>query len=72
MPVSEQTVTVKVHNRERLRHHVALVHDVLAEMRGVNLNNTPLQWHTKLRWEEQLEQALLFFHQFLPPSERNV
>ena len=65
----DKSLVIRLKSPDRLQQHIDLLHTTLAEMRAVNLNNTPLQWHTKLRWEEHLEQALVFFHQMLPAKE---
>lgn len=68
MPTTTPDSAFKI-SRHQLEKHIQLLHTTLAEMRAVNLNNSPLQWHTKLRWEENIEQALVYFHQLLPSKE---
>jgi len=62
------SLTIRLHNPERLRDQLEQLKSFRAEIQSVNLNNTPLQWHTKLRWEEQLARVVDFFQQFIPPD----
>ena len=66
MPVASKNLVIRFNNPDTLRGYIARLDDLRKDMQTVNLNNHPLQWHTKLRWEEELFRLHEFFQKMLP------
>ena len=69
MPVASKNLVIRFNNLDTLKGYIQQLDDLRKDMQSVNLNNHPLQWHTKLRWEDELMHIAEFFHKMLPVEE---
>ena len=70
MALVTQPLTIRLHTPERLKESYDLLAATHAELVSINLNNSPMQWHTKKRLEAQIDAVLAFFQELLPPNMR--
>ncbi len=69
MPTASKNLVIRFNNPDTLKGYIQRLDDLRKDMQSVNLNNHPLQWHTKLRWEDDLMRIVEFFQQMLPVEE---
>ena len=69
MPVASKNLVIRFNNPDTLKARIQQLEDLRKDMQSVNLNNHPLQWHTKLRWEDELLRITEFFQQMIPTEE---
>ena len=69
MLTPSKPLVLRFANPDTLEMHIQRLKVLREDMQSVNLNNHPLQWHTKLRWEEELYRLYQFFSKMLPTEE---
>lgn len=69
MPVEMKPLTVKINNPDYVQSLAYNLHEMYKEMLSINVNNSPIKYHTKQRWEEQVREVRDFLVKFIPKEK---
>lgn len=61
-----KSITVKINNIDYIKSLVHTLNETYKEMIDINVNNTPVKYSTKARWEEAIKQAHDYLQKFIP------
>jgi hypothetical protein len=66
MATETKPLTLRINNPDSIVQLAHKANELLNDMRGINVNFTPIKWNTKARWEEQLEEICTFLNKLIP------
>lgn len=66
VPTEAKPLTIRINNPDSITNLAHRASELLNEMRGVNVNFTPIKWNTKARWEDELAEIVLFLNKLVP------